>query len=256
MGVKVEISISQLPFEYQKYNLIPTIDGVSSSVYLLDDKYVLKLFEESVESEIELLNSIQDLPIPQIVDRFKIDDYDILIYTQIEGNSISNPTNIEIIEIAKFLKEFHSQTSNLSIKFQNRFAKDRLKEMIYSTKNSILLKYFNSISINLREDGIIHGDIFLDNVKFKDNILSGVYDFSDASVGDFHFELAVVVIDWCFDGDILDRDRVLTLLKYYQSNIDLDKFIEYIKYALLYYATTRYISSRNSSELIRRLEIL
>ncbi len=64
MGIKREVSKRELPIKYQKYNLIPTTEGISSTVYLLDDRYVLKLFNSSLEDrvngEIELLNSIKE----------------------------------------------------------------------------------------------------------------------------------------------------------------------------------------------------
>ena len=45
MGVKTVVQKKQLPKKYQKYNLIETKDGVSDTVYLLNDIYVLKVFD-------------------------------------------------------------------------------------------------------------------------------------------------------------------------------------------------------------------
>ncbi len=39
-----------------------------------------------------------------------------------------------------------------------------------------ILNYFDEVSIELRLDGVIHGDLFLDNCKFKGNSLNGVFD--------------------------------------------------------------------------------
>ena len=52
MGIKTKISKKQLPKKYQKYNLIETVDGISDSVYLLDNIYVLKLFENQTKQQI------------------------------------------------------------------------------------------------------------------------------------------------------------------------------------------------------------
>ena len=257
MGIKREIYKRELPLKYQKYNLIPTTNGVTSTVYLLDNRYVLKLFSsqsDRVNSEIELLNSISNLPIPKVIDRFTIDNQIAIIYTQIEGDIIKTPTKDEVSQIGKFLKEFHKQ--NIKIDSNELFSRDRLRELIISSKNITLIKYFNSIDIDLNRDGVIHGDLFIDNAKFRDGKLVGVYDFSDFSIGDFYFDLAVVSISFCFKDSILDKKLVDTLLQSYSASIDIDEFMVYIKYALLYYSTTRYISKYNYRELLDRLKTL
>jgi len=261
MGIKTTITSSQLPIKYQKYKLIPTTHGVMASVYLLDNIYVLKLFELdtpliTIESEIKLLKSLKSLPVPKIVDRFQIEGHEVVIYTQIQGKIISNPTPKDIAQIGKFLKEFHQQSKNIKLESEKLFERDRLKRLIELTNNRTLLKYFDTISLELKSDGIIHGDLFIDNCKFQNHKLSGVFDFSDACCGDFHFDLAVVVVAWCFEGDILNRKKVDVLLKSYKTNIEYKLFTNYIKYALLYYVTNRLLDNRNGYELLRRLEIL
>ncbi len=259
MGIKYSIISYQLPIKYRKYKLIPTINGVMATVYLLDNIYVLKIFEKktpllAIESEIKLLKSIYNLPIPKVIDRFKINDLEAVIYTQIQGKIVLNPNLNEIKQLGSFLKKFHKQSSNISLYNIELFTKERLKKLIDQSKDNRILKEFNSINITLKRDGIIHGDLFMDNCKFKDNRLSGVYDFSDACLGDFYFDLAVVTISSCFNGTILDREKVEALLNGYKANIEKDLFNEYIKYALLYYATTRFISNRDYSKLLNLLD--
>jgi len=261
MGIKTTITSSRLPIKYQKYKLIPTTHGVMASVYLLDDRYVLKLFElntplVTIESEIKLLNTLNTLPIPKVIDRFQIDNHEVVIYTQIQGKIISNPTPEDIAQIGKFLKEFHNQSKNITLESKRLFERDRLKKLIALTNNKTLLKYFNSISLELKNDGVIHGDLFIDNCKFQNHKLNGVFDFSDACCGDFHFDLAVVVVGWCFEGDILNRQKVDILLESYQTDIEYNLFTNYIKYSILYYVANRLLDNRNWYELLRRLEFL
>jgi len=261
MGIKTTITSSQLPIKYQRYRLIPTTHGVMASVYLLDDKYVLKLFELdtpliNIKSEIKLLNSLNNLPIPKVVDRFQIRGHEVVIYTQIQGEIVSNPTHKDIAQIGNFLKKFHNQSKYIQIDNPNLFERDRLKKLIDLTNNRTLLNYFDTIPLELKSDGVIHGDLFIDNCKFKNHKLSGVFDFSDACCGDFYFDLAVVALSWCFEGDILNRKKVNTLLDSYQTDIEYNRFTNYIKYSILYYVTTRLLSNRNGDELLRRLELL
>jgi hypothetical protein len=45
MGVKTHITIDDLKPYIDVQNITPTIDGISDSVFILDDKYILKIFE-------------------------------------------------------------------------------------------------------------------------------------------------------------------------------------------------------------------
>ncbi len=257
MGVKIKITQKDLPKKYQKFLLKETIDGVQSSVYLLGDKYTLKIYDEpnyNIEDEISLLNTIRELSVIQYVEHIYIKGYLCVFYIQIIGHSIYKPEIKHINQLALLLKQFHTKTTNLRSNNTQLFNKNRLKDIINKRGISILQNHLETINIELKNDGIIHGDIFPDNVKWKDDQLSGVYDFSEACNGDFVFDLAVVAFSWCFDDDMPNYEKIEALLSSYGLVISLDKFKEYIKYALVYYATTRYINNRNYQELINRLE--
>jgi homoserine kinase type II len=49
--------------------------------------------------------------------------------------------------------------------------------------------------------GIIHGDLFRDNVLWEGERLTAVLDFEQASGGSFAYDLAVCVNDWCWDPE-------------------------------------------------------
>jgi homoserine kinase type II len=50
--------------------------------------------------------------------------------------------------------------------------------------------------------GIIHGDLFRDNVVFRGTRLAALIDFEQASSGSLVYDLAVCVNAWCFDEDV------------------------------------------------------
>jgi len=261
MGIKQTLSSSQLPVKYQQYQLLSTTDGVMATVYLLDDVYVLKLFElgtdvAMIENEASLLEALSPLPVPHVVDTFSIEGHEVVIYSQIKGKSIPEPNEGEIAQIGTFLKAFHQKSRALSSSNEQIYVREKLQSLIEETQSQRLKDYFAQINVELNNDGIIHGDLFVDNCKFLDGKLSGVYDFAQACVGDFHFELAVVVVGWCFEGDILNESKVNALCQSYETGITAEAFEAYIHYALLYYATTRYLGKRDYEALLRRLERL
>jgi len=258
MGIKRIINRMQLPSKYHNFTLIPTTDGISDSVYLLDDKYVIKYFENKnrlfIDNEIEILNILKDMRVPKVLDRFIIDGKEVIVYTQIKGESRYNPSLENIEEIGKFLKLMHSKTKNIFNKNIKIFSKDVLLDMIIKSKYEPFLKYFNEIDIELKDDGIIHGDLFVDNAKFLNNRLSGVYDFSDASVGDFKFDLAVVAISWCYDEVHINMNKLKKLLISYGIKDSYIEFKPYIKYALLYYSVIRYTNNIDYKKLFNMLK--
>jgi homoserine kinase type II len=58
--------------------------------------------------------------------------------------------------------------------------------------------------------GVIHGDLFRDNVLWQGPALVAILDFEQASEGSFAYDLAVTINDWCWDpGPRLDVARAL-----------------------------------------------
>jgi homoserine kinase type II len=48
--------------------------------------------------------------------------------------------------------------------------------------------------------GIIHGDLFRDNVLWDGDAISAILDFEQASGGSLVYDLAVCINDWCWNG--------------------------------------------------------
>lgn len=66
--------------------------------------------------------------------------------------------------------------------------------------------------------GVIHGDLFPDNVFFTEGAVSGVIDFYFAADDFFAYDLAICIDAWCFGADgRLDPERSAALLQGYRS---------------------------------------
>jgi homoserine kinase type II len=64
--------------------------------------------------------------------------------------------------------------------------------------------------------GLIHGDLFRDNVLWRDGEIAALLDFESASFGPWLYDLMVTVLAWCY-GSSLDPQLVRAMLQGYHS---------------------------------------
>ncbi|CAN7607631.1 homoserine kinase [Polaromonas sp. LjRoot131] len=67
--------------------------------------------------------------------------------------------------------------------------------------------------------GVVHADLFRDNVMFEDGKLTGFFDFYFAGCDSFLFDLAVCLNDWCIDlaTGAKDEERSAAFVAAYQA---------------------------------------
>ena len=129
-------------------------------------------------------------------------------------------------------------------------------------KQLISKKFFKIKDIDLKPNSLIHGDLFPDNVKFIDKKLSGVYDFTQSCFGNIKFDIAVVVISWCFDKlnfNYRFYEIVLnTYNRYSKVKIKKEGFKKYLLYACLYYSLQRLYKNtkKDYKEYLKKFEII
>lgn len=65
--------------------------------------------------------------------------------------------------------------------------------------------------------GIIHGDLFRDNVLFDGATLVALIDFEQASTGSLAYDLAVCINDWCYRDARFEAELVTALIAGYDG---------------------------------------
>jgi homoserine kinase type II len=62
--------------------------------------------------------------------------------------------------------------------------------------------------------GLIHGDLFRDNVLWRNGAISALLDFESASQGAYVYDVMVTLLAWCY-GSAFDRELAASLLGAY-----------------------------------------
>ena len=205
-------------------------EGIENTNYFLlvdNKKYILTVYEKRIKSEdlpffSELMTSLNKArvkcPIP-IINKKKesITDYNgkkLMIATYLEGKAkkILNPQNCKSvgIEVAKM----HEITKNFKIKRSNDLSVNSWRKLFNSVKSEcskIHIDLPKLIETNLNDveknwpnnlpKGIIHADLFNDNIFFVNNEFSGLIDFYFSCEDFYAFEIAICFNALCFDGE-------------------------------------------------------
>jgi len=138
-----------------------------------------------------------------------------------------------MFEVGKIIAQMHSVTKNIKISRKNSMGIKNLDPLLKSIK--FKSKKFNNLEKflinNLKDikkswpkklpDGIIHGDLFVDNIFFKNDKLSGIIDFYFAANDFFMYEIAICINALCFDKKKskfnINKQKIKNLIKGYES---------------------------------------
>jgi homoserine kinase type II len=165
------------------------------------------------------------------------------------------PSQLETI--GRTLGELHVIGKGYKKGIDNRFSFERIADLYLTVRNR-LPNYFRKITRTLEDEieyltrylegklpkGIIHGDLFPDNLLFRGEKLTAVLDFEAACRGKFIFDIATAVNALCFVDGGYSLDRFRYLLHGYESVRTLslaewDAFPNELRYSSLRFTVTR-----------------
>ena len=157
---------------------------------------------------------------------------EILLCERLRGNHVVYPTTATLCGDRALLgaDAFDPQTNSHGYSIRTKTRLDYRESLqnvqgVLSNEESRTLRRTVGLVSSLLErieirgipTGIIHGDMFRDNVLFNEHGLCGVLDFHHAGYGFWLFDLAIAINDWCVDNGSLDREKTLTMLREYNS---------------------------------------
>ena len=207
------------------------LEGVENTNYKIKtskNNYILTIFEKRVnESELPFFIALQKHlfeknincpePIANKSNEFinKIVGKKCVIMSFLEGDKLDIVSPKHCYEVGYHLAKMHYSLKDFRMIRQNSLNHSQWKGIFDKCKLSKNLKDEHLIDIIERElfflkekwpnnianipKGIIHADLFKDNVFFDNYKCTGIIDFYFACVDFYIYDLAICINDWCFD---------------------------------------------------------
>ena len=228
MAVYTKLSTSELKEFFSKYDLGTLInhkeikEGIENTNYFIEtekDKFILTLYEKRVEEKdlpffISLMRNLFDknFPSPEpIINKngnyiSEISGKKAAVVSFLKGEAKKNLNPTECYEVGINTAKLHLITKKLTGKRENKLSINSWRK-IYNKIKKDCSKIHPSLALVIEKNwpnnipsGIIHADLFPDNIFFKNNNLSGIIDYY-FSCNDFYaFEIAICLNALCFEG--------------------------------------------------------
>ena len=235
MAVYTKLSKSELVGFFSKYNLGKLLnykgikEGIENTNYFIQTekgKFILTLYEKRTEEKdlpffISLMRNLFDKKFPSpepIINKngnyiSQILKKNAAVVSFLEGNAKKNLSPNNCYQVGISAAKLHLITKNLTGKRENKLSVNSWREIYNKIKKDcskidknlpeIIEKNLNEIEKNWPKNipmGIIHADLFPDNIFFKNDKLSGIIDYYFSCFDFYAFEIAICLNALCFEG--------------------------------------------------------
>lgn len=254
MSVFTSVSDQQLQAWLQDYSIgeLVELKGISSGItntnYFVtttQNKYVLTLFEHNTIDElpyfIDLMHhlSIHGVPCPDPISNkagvnlHMLNGKPAVLISCLSGRDITAPSTVHCAEVGRVLAQMHQAGQSFVSKYagqahqnprgadwRNQTAQKVMAHLSADDQKLLAetLAFQTALDTSALPKGIIHADLFRDNVLFDGDKVGGLIDFYYACHDVLAYDLAIVANDWCVEADgQLDAEKVSALLQAYQS---------------------------------------
>lgn len=253
MAVYTDINEDELAACLQDYNIGTLLsykgiaEGVENTNFLLrttTGTFILTLYEKRVNKDdlpffLGLMEHLaaRDLSCPLPVHR---NDGDVLselagrpaaIITFLEGMWLRKPQAKHCRELGVAMANFHLKGQDFQIQRQNALALsdwrplwNLAREKADTVQSGLAIeidRQLDELEANWPENlpnGVIHADLFPDNVFFIGDKLSGLIDFYFACNDTFAYDISICINAWCFEADgAFNMTKAMAFFKGYES---------------------------------------
>lgn len=265
MAVYTSINSSDLNDWIEKFNFKDLVNfkgissGVTNSNYLIQmahSNYILTIFEhnniEELPFYIDLMTYLakENFLCPRPIENKNgqalglLKEKPALMVSFLDGKEkvIRSPKSCYLV--GQYLAKLHLTANNFPQLNKNTRGLDWVSDMYLNLKKYLSLEDQGILELEINyhkemdkvelPEGIIHGDLFKDNVLFLNDKVSGFIDFYYACNEKFIYDIAIAINDWCIDQDgQINKSMFLEFIKGYQSERKLtDNEQEYLNVAL------------------------
>jgi homoserine kinase type II len=221
--------------------------GITNTNYFVvtpQNKYVLTIFEKNTLNELHYFADLMTFfsqhavlcPLP-IADKNGVSLHILknkpaMMVSCLNGTDILTPTQTQIQQVATGLANMHvagQRFKQPSINQRDekwRVATAQKVMSILSAADQKLLQseldYQHALDVRALPHGVVHGDLFRDNVLFDGDNLGGFIDFYYACDDVLLYDVAIAVNEWCLhhtgsDIGSIDEEKMQTFLSAYQA---------------------------------------
>ena len=249
MSVYTSVSEDELSVWLKDYSLgqLQQLQGIASGIentnYFVttsNGRFVLTLFEKLSADELPFyLNLMAHLsrhgipcpaPMANRHNQFlgELNNKPACIVSRLAGKSTTTPSQIQCEAMGAMLGQMHIAGMSFSQLMPNaRGAAWRAQtapQVLPFTDKEQAALLTSEVSWHSRQNylhlpqGLIHADLFKDNVLLIDDRVGGLIDFYFACTDALLYDVAITVNDWCMNTDgTLDTQRTQTFLRAYHA---------------------------------------
>ncbi len=242
---KSEIKKLAKKFKLKVLNYAPVQGGACNSNYLLETNlgnYMMTLVEERNEEESMILGKLllwleqhqfKTTPLRKLKNGNIMGNFSgkpVLVKKYLSGKVIFDLNKKKLRQIGKRLGKLHRIPIPDFVLDHHYYEKPVFNSVFGAgidpefekwLKNR--LYYFEAHLPKTMPRGLIHGDVFADNVLFKKNRLKAIIDFEEACNYYMVYDLGMILIGLCSKGTDLDLKRSGEVIKGYQKIRTLEK---------------------------------
>ena len=218
-------------------------EGIENTNYFIttsNGRFVLTLFEKLTTSELPFyLNLMSHLarngipcpcPVANRHNRFldELNGKPACIVSRLPGKSLTQADATHCAAVGAMLGQLHRAAQSFAENMPNPRASvwrartaQQVKSFLSSQDAALLeseVAFHEQHSLAALPQGVIHADLFRDNVLFDGARIGGLIDFYFACNDSLLYDVAITVNDWCMDENgKLDKTRTQNLLRAYHA---------------------------------------